>query len=512
MNIAIFLANAARSHAARPAISAGDTLYCSYGGLGQRVAKLAGGLQAQPYLQPGDRIGLAMGNCPQYLEILFAIWHAGFCAVPMNACLHGRELAYMLEHCGAKCCFVSADIAEGLAAHFADISDLAQLIVTGDKDYDRLTEAEPAEMTSVAPETPAWLFYTSGTTGKPKAAVLSHRNLAVMALGYLADVDFLDETDCLIHLAAQSHASGLFALSHIPRASHQIVPASGGFDIGELAALIENNRNISFFVPPTLLRRLSAVDAFASLPLDHIKTILCGAAPVYADDLKHALARFGPCIWSGYGQGESPCTITAMSKSMLAAAAESGNDERLVSVGIARTGVEVTLRDDAGSLVEPGEVGEVTVRGDVVMQGYWQNSEASAAALSAQGLRTGDLGTFDEAGYLSLKDRATDMIISGGINIYPREVEEVLLSSPEIAEVAVVGAPDAEWGERVTAFIVAKGARPVDEAALDSLCLEQIARFKRPRAYHLLAELPKNSYGKVLKIELRRSLQSKDIA
>ena len=263
-------------------------------------------------------------------------------------------------------------------------------------------------------------------------------------------------------------------------------------------------------MPPTLLRRLSASEAMAAAPLDHIKTILCGAAPVYADDLKQALARFGPRIWNGYGQGESPCTITAMSKTMLAAAADSGNDERLISVGIARTGVEVSLRDDAGDLVTPGEIGEVTVRGDVVMQGYWRNSAASAAALTPAGLRTGDLGAFDEAGYLSLKDRATDMIISGGINIYPREVEEVLLSSDDVAEVAVVGVPDAEWGERVTAFIVAKGAEPVDETALDLLCLAQIARFKRPRAYHILAALPKNSYGKVLKTELRRSLESND--
>ncbi len=246
----------------------------------------------------------------------------------------------------------------------------------------------------------------------------------------------------------------------------------------------------------------------ADAPLDHIKTILCGAAPVYADDLKQALARFGHCIWNGYGQGESPCTITAMSKSMLAAAAESGDDERLISVGIARSGVEVTLRDDAGALLPAGEVGEVTVRGDVVMQGYWRDPAASAAALRPEGLRTGDLGSFDAAGYLSLKDRATDMIISGGINIYPREVEEVLLSSAEVAEVAVVGAPDAEWGERVTAFIVAKDPQTVDEAALDALCLEHIARFKRPRAYRMLAQLPKNSYGKVLKTELRKMLVS----
>ena len=381
MNIAIFLANATRSHAARPAISSGDRLYCSYGELGQRVAKLAGGLRTQKLLAPGDRIGLAMSNCPEYLEILFAIWHAGYCAVPMNARLHGRELAFMLAHCGAKCCFASADVAEDVSAHAEDIASLEKIIIAGSKEYGALAQAESVAMADVAAEDPAWLFYTSGTTGRPKAAILSHRNLAVMAIGYLADIDFLDETDCLIHLAAQSHASGLFALSHIPKASHQIVPESGGFEIGELAALIEGNRNISFFVPPTLLRRLSAAEAMAGAPLDHIKTILCGAAPVYADDLKHALARFGPCIWNGYGQGESPCTITAMSKSMVWAAAESGDDDRLISVGIARSGVEVTLRDEAGALVAPGEVGEVTVRGDVVMQGYWRDQAASAAAL-----------------------------------------------------------------------------------------------------------------------------------
>jgi long-chain acyl-CoA synthetase len=506
MNIAIFLANAARSYAAQPAISSGDALYCNYGELGERVAKLAGGLQALKFLAPGDRIGLAMTNCPQYLEILFAIWHAGYCAVPMNARLHGRELAYMLAHCDAKCVFTGADIAEDLTANCQNIVGLKRIIVTGDQDFDRLAQGEPVSMATSAENDPAWLFYTSGTTGKPKAAILSHRNLAVMALGYLADIDFLDEHDCLIHLAAQSHASGLFALSHIPRASHQIVPESGGFDIGELTSLIAATRNITFFVPPTLLRRLSAAEAMATARLDHIKTILCGAAPVYADDLKQALTCFGPCIWNGYGQGESPCTITAMSKNMVAAAAAEGNDERLISVGIARTGIEVTLRDQAGGLVAPGEIGEITVKGDVVMQGYWRDEAASVAVLTPAGLRTGDLGVFDEAGYLSLKDRAKDMIISGGINIYPREVEEVLLSSSEVAEVAVVGAPDAEWGERVTAFVVAKGQKSVDEATLDNLCLQHIARFKRPRAYHMLKELPKNSNGKVLKTELRQKL------
>ncbi len=507
MNIAAFLANAARQYGARPALSVGDELHCTYDQLGARAARLAGGLRALPFLAPGDRVALVMSNCAAYLEVLFAIWHGGLCAVPINARLHGRELAYVMDQCGAKLCFATADVAEALLPHTREVAALERVVVVGEAEYARLAAAEAIELHPCAATAPAWLFYTSGTTGRPKGATLSHRNLMAMAIAYFADVDVLTPDDCLIHLAAQSHASGLFALSHIPKGSHQIVPASGGFAVGELAELIERYRNISFFVPPTLLRRLNEADAMAGLPVEHIRTILCGAAPVYADDLKAALARFGPRIWNGYGQGESPCTITAMSKAMVAEAAASGDDARLISVGIARSGVAVSVHDETGLALPPGAVGEIAVRGDVVMQGYWRNESATEAALRPEGLRTGDLGTIDANGFLTLKDRAKDMIISGGINVYPREIEEILLSHPGVADVAVVGAPDREWGERVVAFVVRKGKGRVDEAALDTLCLEQIARFKRPRRYFWLDDLPKNNYGKVLKTDLRRRLE-----
>jgi long-chain acyl-CoA synthetase len=250
----------------------------------------------------------------------------------------------------------------------------------------------------------------------------------------------------------------------------------------------------------------------ARLKLDHLKTILCGAAPVYAADLKAALARFGPRVWNGYGQGESPCTITAMSKAMVAEAAAAGDDARLISVGIARTGVEVHVCDELGNALPAGEIGEVVVRGDVVMQGYLDNEIATRAAFGPLGLRTGDLATLSDTGYVTLKDRAKDMIISGGINIYPREIEEVLLEHPNVAEVAVVGEPDSEWGERVVAFVVCRTTGAADAAELDRLCLARIARFKRPKAYRLIEALPKNAYGKVLKTELKARLAAERVS
>ena len=213
---------------------------------------------------------------------------------------------------------------------------------------------------------------------------------------------------------------------------------------------------------------------------------------------------FGPRLWNGYGQGESPCTITAMAKEMLAQAIEAGDEARMTSVGIARTGIEVAILDQDDRPVPSGEIGEVAVRGDTVMSGYWGLPAESAAALRSGWLHTGDLGAFDERGFLTLRDRAKDLIISGGSNIYPREVEEALLEDPDLAEVAVIGVPDEEWGESVMAILVAVPGATLDVARLENLCLQRIARFKRPRYWRVVDALPKNSAGKVLKRELRQ--------
>jgi long-chain acyl-CoA synthetase len=215
----------------------------------------------------------------------------------------------------------------------------------------------------------------------------------------------------------------------------------------------------------------------------------------------------GPRFVQIYGQGETPMTATALSRAAIADAAHPRHADRLASVGVAQTPVRVRVADVNGHDCALGEPGEVVVRGDSVMAGYWRNPAATAAALRDGWLWTGDIGSLDADGFLSLKDRSKDLIISGGSNIYPREVEEVLLTAPGVAEVAVVGAPDAEWGEVVVAFVVMAPGTAADHAALDAHCLAHIARFKRPRRYRFVDALPKNHYGKVLKTVLRDAVK-----
>jgi acyl-CoA synthetase (AMP-forming)/AMP-acid ligase II len=240
------------------------------------------------------------------------------------------------------------------------------------------------------------------------------------------------------------------------------------------------------------------VDTGRSCPRN-LRTIVYGGGPMYVESLKKAMAAFGPVFAQLYGQGESPMTITGLRR----ADHESGDDAILGSVGYARSGVDVAvLRADA-TPADVDEIGEIVCRGDVVMSGYWNNPDATAAALKDGWLYTGDMGSFDARGYLTLRDRSKDVVISGGSNIYPREVEEVLLEHPGVAEACVVGAPDEQWGEIVVAFIVGSA----QETELDAHLLERIARFKRPKRYVFIEELPKNSYGKVLKRDLCERLR-----
>jgi long-chain acyl-CoA synthetase len=355
----------------------------------------------------------------------------------------------------------------------------------------------------------AWLFYTSGTTGRPKGAMLSHRNLAQMTMSYFADVDAVREDGALLHAAPLSHGSGLYNFTHLVKAASQVVPESGGFDAGEVLELLEVHANVSFFAAPTIVKRLADAAEANGTGAPGLQTIVYGGGPMYLADLEHAMRVLGPRLAQIYGQGESPMTITALSKFHHADVSHPRHRERLASVGLPHAAVEVAIRDPDGRDLPAGEIGEVCVRGDVVMSGYWRDSEATVRAVRDGWLWTGDLGAFDEDGFLTLKDRSKDLIISGGSNIYPREVEEVLLRHASVAEAAVVGRPDAQWGEAVVAFIVPRGAAP-PVAELDRLCLDHIARFKRPREYRFVESLPKNNYGKVVKAELRRVLSGSE--
>jgi len=359
---------------------------------------------------------------------------------------------------------------------------------------------EPAAPVGRTLSDDAWIFFTSGTTGRAKGARLTHGNLLAMIAAYYADVDAPGPSDSILHVASLSHASGLFSLPFVGRGASQVLPESGRFDPVELLSLVAAGRRSTFFVPPTLLHCLC--DEQTEAAAGRIGRILVGAAPVSADDLRQGVAAFGPCLWTGYGQGETPLTITALSAGAVAEAVAAGDEARLSSVGSARFATRVQVVDDEGRPLAPGGVGEVLVSGPTVMEGYL-DPEETAQTLRHGWLHTGDLGCFDERGDLTLVDRVKDVVISGGYNVYPSEVERVLLGDPAVAEVAVVGLPDPVWGEAVVAYVVPRAGAQIDTEALDSRCLAAIARFKRPKEYRVLDELPRNPAGKVLKSALR---------
>jgi acyl-CoA synthetase (AMP-forming)/AMP-acid ligase II len=328
-----------------------------------------------------------------------------------------------------------------------------------------------------------------------------------MSLSYFADIDPISPDDAVLHAAPISHGSGLYGLPHVARGAVSVIPASGGVDGAELAALLQRWSGVSLFAAPTMVKRLASDAAIRAADLAGLKTIIYGGAPMYLSDLTDALEVFGPRLAQIYGQGETPMTITALSKADHANRDHPRWSERVQSVGAARTDVEVRVVNGDGLPVPAGEVGEIVVRGDVVMSGYWEQPGATADAIRNGWLHTGDVGSFDADGYLTLRDRSKDLIISGGMNIYPREVEETLLRHDAVSAVAVVGRPDPEWGEAVIAFVVAaEPASPPSAEELDELCLAHIARYKRPKGYRFVESLPTNNYGKVVKRDLREQL------
>lgn len=508
MNIAALLEKSAIQHGDRPALTVHDQVHANYRLFGQRVRAMAFSLRHRLGLNTGDRVAIAMSNRPEFYEVLFAIWHAGLIGVPINPKLHSKELEYILSNSQVRVCFVSPDLFESIACLPYEVEELELVIATDSADYRALIGDDVIDMVEVQPTAPAWLFYTSGTTGRPKGATLTHRNLLAMTLSYFADIDKIGPGDTIIHAAPMSHGSGLYGLPHIAKAANNVVPASPHFDPAEIWLLVEMHRGVSFFAAPTMIKRLTESASLATS--DNLKTIIYGGAPMYRADLERALDVIGPRLVQIYGQGESPMTIAALSKQAHADRNHPRYWDVLGSVGFPRTDVEVRIVDQDGMPLAPGEVGEITVRGDVVMTGYWHNPQATRLAIRDGWLYTGDVGCFDPDGFLTLIDRSKDLIISGGSNIYPREIEEILLRHPGVMQVSVVGAPDPEWGEEVVALVVPAPGVSVCAESLDALCLENIARFKRPKRYHFIDTLPTNNYGKVLKTELRNLISTLD--
>lgn len=508
MNLAHWLARSARRDGSRPAVLSGETVLHDYASLARRAAALGDALRRRFGLERGDRVALFMSNHPAVLEAMFGCWWAGLAVVPVNAKLHPREVHYIVEHSEASLLIVTRDVGDALGALPSMPAGLKDTIAVDSPAWEPLVASgTPADVAERAPDDLAWLFYTSGTTGRPKGVAITQRNLQVMTLGYFTDVDAAAAGDAWLYAAPMSHGAGLYGLPHVVAGARHVVPESRGFDAAEILRLARRLRDVSMFAAPTMVRRLVEQAAGEGGDGDGIRTVVYGGGPMYVEDIQRALQVMGPRFVQIYGQGESPMTITALSRAQIADRTHPRWLQRLGSVGVAQACVEVRVADTDGRPLPVGETGEVLVRGDSVMAGYWRDPEATARTVRDGWLFTGDVGSLDEDGFLTLRDRSKDVIISGGSNIYPREVEEVLLRHPSVAEVSVVGRRDAEWGEVVVAFVVARPGASIDTGALDALCQASIARFKRPKEYRVLDALPKNHYGKVLKTELRKRLE-----
>ena len=467
MNVAEWLASSARLRPNAPALLTGFDLDADYATFARRAAALGAALARDYGIAPGDRVGLFATNCTQYLESLYAIWWIGAAAIPINAKLHGREAAWICSDAGAKLTFVSDDTVEVLAEAASDLPASMKTLSMDSRAYRDMRAGAgnpdplPREVNDLA-----WLFYTSGTTGRPKGVMLSHGNLVAATLCYMADVDPPTPNDASLYAAPISHGAGLYHLPHLRMGGRHVVPPSRGFDPDEVLNLARQLDNVVMFAAPTMVRRLVDTAKKRGENGEGIRTIIYGGGPMYLADIRDAIATMGQRFVQIYGQGESPMTITALGRDWHKKTDHPRYLERLASVGPAQSVMSVRITGADGQPLPPGETGEVEAKGTAVMLGYWNNPKANAETLKDGWLRTGDVGRLDEDGFLTLSDRSKDVIISGGTNIYPREVEEALLTHPDVREVSAIGVPDPDWGEIVVACVVLeKGAVGSDAGA-----------------------------------------------
>ena len=504
MNVGRFLADAAERDPGRPAFVWGDDVV-SYGQANARSDSLAGALQRRG-LSQGDRVGVLMPNRPQLLESMFATWKAGGCVVPLNARFRREEIVYHLADPRARALIFGEEYRGIVAAIRERVPSVQHFIcvgapLTGQLAYDELVAEDrgPDGSGDVADEDLAWLFYTSGTTGRPKGAMLTYNNLTFVSVAWAADLVPLQPEDVGLHAAPLTHGAGFHALALTMKGATQVLLRPHQFDPANFCATVERHRVTNTWLVPTQIKMLLNYEALEKWDLSSLRWIVYGGSPMYVEDLKQALRRIGPVFVQIYGQGETPMTATYLRREDHAL----GRTARLASCGRPRSGLDVRVLDEQDRELPRGQAGQLCVRGASVMKGYWERPEETAETLKGGWLHTGDVGYMDDHGYAYVLDRTKDMIISGGANIYPREVEEILLQHPAVSEVCVVGVPHEVWGEAVKALVVLSPGATATEEVLTLFVGERLADYKKPKSVDFVEELPKNAYGKVLRRELR---------
>lgn len=507
MNIGHFLTQASRRLKDAPALIRGDDI-SSWEAMNARVDAIAHALK-HIGVQKGDRVLLHSSNCLDMAEAMYAIFKTGAVLVPTNFRLNPAEIAQMAEISGATYFIGNAHFPD----HIAALSHLAQMqskqIIIGEN-YEELIASNMKhgafDEAYVEHNDPAWFFFTSGTTGTPKCAALTHGQLGFVLTNHAADLmPGLSPQDASLVVAPLSHGAGLHFFVQVARGAKTVLTKSDGLDPHELWQLVEKHKITNMFTVPTIVKRLvehPSVDLFDHSSLKHV---IYAGAPMYRADQKTALEKLGPVLVQYFGLGEVTGAITVLPVN------EHSLDDaqmRIGTCGYARTGMQIAILDDSATELPLGETGAIGVRGPAVFSGYYNNPKANAESFQNGWFLTGDIGHMDDAGYVYLTGRKSDMYISGGSNIYPREIEEKLLEHPAIAEIAIVGVPDANWGEVGAAVIALSNGATLDEAELRAWFADKVARYKQPKLIVFRDELPKSSYGKVEKRRVRELLMA----
>lgn len=493
MNIGSVLTQAANRSPDHTAIIYGK-LRRSYREFNARANQFASQLR-KAGVKKGDRVAILQRNCPELLETMFATLKCGAITVPMNARLHPKEANYILQDSGTKAVVFTDDFNAGLDSIRGELKDVEFYICIGEapvwaKGYeDFIGGGDPADNDEhMHKDDLAWLFYTSGTTGKPKGAMDSHGNLQFMTDHYPREVYQLKVDDIVMHPGPLTHGSGLWALPITAGAGTHLIPHATSFDPDHIFKLIETHRVTKIaFIAPTMITMLLNAPTIGKYDLSSLRFLGYGGSPMYVEDLKRAVKQWGPILCQIYGQGETPMTITMLTPEDHRIAFERPElEKRLASAGRVREDIEIAILDENDKPLGDEQVGEIALRGDCVMRGYWNNEKSTEEAFKNGWYHTGDLGKRDSDGFYYLLDRKKELIITGGANVYPREVEEVLLLHPGVLEVAVIGVPDRLWGESVMAVVRARGCQP-NRAGVDrslprsSLRLQETSLHPIPR-------------------------------
>lgn len=520
VTVASLFERAYREYADRPAVIDPEGPITTYGELGDQVHRLIGGLRDLG-LAPGDRVVVLLGNVPAFFAVDHALFVGGFVRSALSVRLHVREVAHIAEDCGAKAIVTDAVWATRLAAERDRFPGVEHLIVAGrtvDAPHEGesidgvvalgqlLSERSPDPPgTLPAPHEPAALLYTSGTTGAPKGATLSHANWVAMIRNSMAELPPIHTTDVLLHVAPLSHLSGYTAPIYVARgAAHVPLPT---FEPAEVLEAIGRYGITVIDLVPTMLNLLLLEAEQRPVDTADLHTILYGASPIAPDRLARAIRVFGPVFVQFYGLSETPMPLTALSQRDHVFDPDQPPPARLGSAGRPSPFVELRLVDLDGNEVGPGEMGEIQVRGDTVMLGYWGKPEQTREMIAEDGwAATGDIGILDDEGYVTIVDRKKDMVVTGGYNVYPNEIENVISTLDAVQEVAVVGAPDERWGETLIAVVVVRPGYELDQDEILAACAANLAGYKKPRSVEFVDELPKTGSGKIMRRVLRDRL------